>query len=189
MIMNISFLELLNTLSRSLVAGLQNWGNLHIWIVHFPIALLYTTPLFIILGLIFQKTARTFFICALILMILGTGTLFLAVSTGNTASESVQPNPLSVATLNAHIQFGEQARIIYGILSFLWIGYTWTYPLLTRKIVPRWHYIFIIFFLLFYAYGLLVLFNAAHHGGALVHQHHIHSHLHQQMDQENRLRR
>ena len=70
---------------------LPTWQELHPLVIHFPIALLLVAPLFIFLGAVLRKErSRVFLISALILMLLGTATLYLATQTGQAASRRHQ---------------------------------------------------------------------------------------------------
>jgi len=60
---------------------IPNWDALHPLIVHFPIVLLLVAPLFIVAALVASPArGRLFMISALILMILGTASVYLAVA-------------------------------------------------------------------------------------------------------------
>ena len=94
-----SFVSSWNSVTNIVTAGTTDWGSLHPMVVHMPIALLLISPLFIVLGLIFPKSAKTFYISALTLFIIGTLAIFLAISTGEKASELIEKNPAIYATL------------------------------------------------------------------------------------------
>ncbi len=55
---------------------IPQWDALHPLIVHFPVALLLTAPLFIVLGLFWKKYQQCLFILSFILLILGTAAVF-----------------------------------------------------------------------------------------------------------------
>src|SRR6516162_8723051 len=60
-------------------------------IVHFPIALLFVAPLFVILGIaVGPLKGRQFLVSALLLMALGTVSIFVAVESGAAAREVVK---------------------------------------------------------------------------------------------------
>ena len=156
------------------LAQINDWGSLHPLIVHFPIALLFVAPLFIVLGIIIQKSLRDFYICALILMLLGTAGVFLAVSTGNSAAETVANDPAIAATLKAHVRFAEQSQLNFSILAILFLLYVIS-PNFTQKRLGKFDRAAGSLFLIIYVFNLALIFNTAHYGGKLVHQHGIRS--------------
>jgi len=150
---------------------------MHVLVVHFPIALLITAPLFVIIGVLRQKQAaavqkRTspYLVSALILMLLGTAGAYLAVETGEAAGRLVERTPEINAVLQQHMELATLTRTAFTALTVLFAAI-----LLIRRfqrsepgrissaLLPA-------AFLLLYAGGLVLLANTADHGGRLVHQ-------------------
>lgn len=156
-------------------SGITDWGSLHPILIHFPIALFFVAPVFIILGLVFSKSAKTFFTAAVILMALGILFMFLSTSSGEAAVEILPANPEFVPTLELHYVLAEKARLYFCVLSVLFLAYTLFFQKLSRRI----QLIAVIIFLAAYALSLIVLFNAAHHGAELVHRYGVQSQLFQ----------
>ena len=156
------------------LAQINNWGSLHPLIVHFPIALLFVAPLFIVLGIIIQKSLREFYICALILMLLGTAGVFFAVSTGNSAAETIASDPAITATLKAHVRFAEQSQLNFSALAILFLLYVIS-PNFTQKRFGKLDRAAGCLFLVVYVFNLALIFNTAHYGGTLVHKHGVKS--------------
>ena len=160
------------------LALINNWGGLHPLVVHFPIALLFVAPLFLLLGIMIEKLLKPFYICALILMLLGTAGIFLAVSSGNSSAEALPGDPAIAATLEAHVRFAEQAQLNFSVLAILFLLYIIS-PKLTQKRFGKLDRVAGSIFLIIYVFNLPLVFNAAHYGGTLVHRHGIKSTLYQ----------
>ncbi len=153
------------------------WGALHVLVIHFPIAILCVVPLFIILGLFLKN--RTFLLAALLLLILGILSIFLAVSTGESSSERIQEGPAIIETLNRHDALAWQSRTFFSVMTLLYATlFFWESRRLSKinRQLPR---ILFVCFLLFYGYGLWLIFKTAYYGAMLVHRHGVHSSLHE----------
>lgn len=157
--------------------GFTDLGSLHPLVVHIPIGLLLIAPLFIVLGLIFKRSAKTFYISALILLAIGTLSIFLAISTGEKASEAITPNPALHETFEAHEHLAEKMRLKFSILTGLFAAYLLSFSFLTKKFSPKTHQIALVLFLIIYACSLTMLFHTAHLGGKLVHHYGVKSNL------------
>lgn len=149
---------------------IPSWDAMHPIIVHFPIALLLVAPLLIVAGLIFFKSAKGFMLGAFGLMLVGTIAAFIAVATGDAAGEFAERIPGVEAVLENHEELAETTRnifaaltVVFGAIVFVPIAFKRD---LTRKIAVPLCFAF----LLFYGAGTVVLINAAHEGGRLVHE-------------------
>ena len=147
------------------LAQINTWGSLHPLIVYFPIALLFVAPLFIVLGIIVHKLLKPFYICALILILLGTAGVFLAVSTGNSAAETLSSDPAIAATLAAHVHFAERSQLSFSILGILFLIYVLS-PNFTRNRLGKLDRVAGSLFLIIYVFTLALIFNTAHYGEA-----------------------
>lgn len=149
---------------------LPSWDGLHPIIVHFPIALLLVAPILIILGIIFHKNGRTFMVSAFVLMLIGTIAAFIAVATGEAAGELAESMANVEAVLENHEELAETARNIFAALTVIF-GVIVFIPMMFKKELGQKIMIPLSFaFLLFYGAGTIVLLNAAHEGGRLVHE-------------------
>jgi uncharacterized membrane protein len=149
---------------------IPSWDGLHPIIVHFPIALLLVAPILIILGLIFQKQSKTYMISAFALMLIGTVAAFIAVQTGQAAGELAERMGNIEAVLENHEELAETTRNIFAALTVIFGAFVFI-PMVFRKDLGRKIVIPIgLAFLLFYGGGTIVLMNAAHEGGRLVHE-------------------
>lgn len=153
----------------------QTWEGLHPLVVHFPIALLLTAPVFIVCALLVARQARWFLVSALILMMLGTGGLYVGVSTGEAAFvEAETPGPAADEVLDEHQKWGRMLRPVFTTLTILLIITTGLWP----RIV-RWQRIagplFLLLFLLAHGAGAYMLVHTAQLGGRLVHEYGVYS--------------
>lgn len=150
---------------------IPDWDGLHPLVVHFPIALLYVAPVFVLLAIVTRKHADGFLLSAVILLIIGTIGAFVAVSTGEAAMQLADTTDPAVSeTLERHEELAEDARTVFAILTVLAIAWL----VLPRYVKPLARPAVslvgtaLLFVLLLAANVLLA--NAAHQGGRLVHE-------------------
>jgi uncharacterized membrane protein len=150
---------------------IPSWQAIHPLIVHFPIALLLTAPLFIVIGVLRKsKDCFAFLLVALILMALGTASTFVAASSGEAAGELAYKAPTVKAVLEQHEELAEVTEIAFSALTVIFAAILFVPRLLRRE---RNHVISTVLplvFLVFYATGAISLLNTAHQGGRLVHE-------------------
>lgn len=71
---------------------IPTWDSLHVLIIHFPIALLLLSPLFVVVSAILPPAkGKPYMVAALIVLLLGTASLFVAGSTGHAAAKLASP--------------------------------------------------------------------------------------------------
>jgi uncharacterized membrane protein len=154
---------------------LPAWDALHPLIVHFPIALLLITPLFILLGSVLEEEkGRMYLISGLILMALGTGAVFVALQTGEAAGKLAERTPEINAVLEHHEQLAETTRAAFSALTVIFAAILFL-PRLLRRSSGRLMRTLPLVFLLIYGAGMLVLVSTAHNGGRLVHEFGVHA--------------
>ena len=146
------------------------WDGLHPLIVHFPIALLLVAPVLVVLGLVFSKSSRGFFLSALVLMALGTIAVYVAASTGAAAGELAERSRNVGAVIEQHEELAETTRTIFTALTIIFAVILFLPGLLKKNLGRASSAILNIAFLVFYLAGALVLANTAHQGGRLVHE-------------------
>lgn len=150
---------------------LPSWDAAHPIVVHFPIALLLVTPLFILLGVILRpERGRAFLYAALILMALGTGGAYVAHEAGHAAEHAAQIPAEAKSVVERHEDLAADTTGIFLLLTLTFAALVLVpafFPrfktLLMTRILPA-------IFLLFYFGGLVVLANTAYLGGRLVHE-------------------
>lgn len=154
--------------------GLKDWGILHPILVHFPIALFTVAPLFMLLALLNQKDRPAYLHSGFLLLMIGTIFTYLAYAAGEMASEHIQRTPQALQTLNLHDQLAGWTRTVFSGLTLVYaFGLFLSVPLRTL-IPPRMKALMFWLFAFAYLGGLVILINAAHQGGLIVHQHKAH---------------
>ena len=161
-----------------IVLGTTSWANLHPLVVHFPIALLTTTPLFLILGLLWPKKHQMFNYAALVLMAIGTLSAVLAVETGEAAAANAVAHTPEVGPLLLHHgELAETTRNVYLSLTIIFLllllADTHLSPAVNHYPM-RWLFAM---FLAGYVVNLAFLAQTAEAGGRLVHQYGLHAPL------------
>jgi uncharacterized membrane protein len=149
---------------------LPPWNGLHPLVVHFPIALIMIAPLFVLLALLIKQRTRELIGVSALLMILAAGGALLATSTGSAAEALAEKFPGAKAILHEHEELGESAEIFaIALAAALIVGFAslciWRQKL-SRGIVLGLGVVYLIA----HAAGMLVVANAAHQGGRLVHE-------------------
>lgn len=144
--------------------------SLHPMIIHFPIALLLVAPVFILIAAMLPPPkGRPFMASALVLLGMGTASLFFAVPTGEAAAKFLDHSgDAARELLQVHQSLAFETRGIFVMLLVLYISI-----MLVPKVLHRDGRLFStvlpLAFLLLYSAGAVVLVNTAHEGGRLVH--------------------
>jgi uncharacterized membrane protein len=147
---------------------LPNWDGIHPLIIHFPVALLLTAPLLVLLGIIFPKVPG-FLLSGMVLMILGTIGSYVAVSTGEAGAQLVMRTPEINTLLIEHEELAELVCSVFTLLVLLYSLLLVIPWFLKWQIRPLIRTSILLLFLAIYSAALLLLINTAHHGGLLVH--------------------
>jgi uncharacterized membrane protein len=153
------------------------WVGLHPQVIHFPIALLLVAPLFVLLAMLLPKRGDVFAASAMILLVLGTGAAFVAVETGEAAAEAETRSDAVNAAIESHADLAETARNVFAGLTVLF-GAILVLPRFVKSFSTRRAMVVAqaVFLGLLLA-GDLVLAQAAHRGGLLVHKFGVHAKL------------
>jgi len=161
------------------------WDSLHVLIIHFPVALLLLCPIFIVISAVLTPPkGRPFMIAALITLLLGTASVFIAASTGHAAAELAERGGPVDAVLKMHGDLAEETEIVFAGLCGILLG-MYALPRVLRRDENRLFSTFLpSAFLALYTVGILFLVNTAHAGGRLVHEFGVHAILPSQSDQQ-----
>lgn len=160
-----------------LLPPLPTWDSLHPLVIHFPIALLMTAPIFVVLGLAIPRIGKWFHWSALLLMVLGTVGAWVAVATGEAAGELAQRTPAISEVLERHEELAEMTRTFFTILTLGFAAFL-IVPLVRKKDFScKVSMAVVLPFLLLYGGAMLSLVNTAHNGGLLVHEYGVHAML------------
>jgi uncharacterized membrane protein len=150
---------------------IPSWDGLHPLIIHFPIALLLIAPIFVVVGAALTPAkGRPYLIAAMVILLAGTASIFIAVETGEAAGKLAERTPGMERILENHESLAERTQAVFSVLSVIFVALVavpWlvkrTDTRLTTTILP-------LAFLVLYSAGALLLINTAHNGGRLVHE-------------------
>lgn len=166
------------SIAVSALPPIPNWSEVHPLIIHFPIVLLLVAPLFILAAMAMNsQKARPYLIVALVLMLLGTVSTFLAVSSGEAAAEIADRTIAVSQVLERHETLAQTTRVVFAILTLIFATVLFLPRVLKREMGTVAQRTLLLAFLLLYGAGSVVLVNAAHNGGRLVHEFGVHAGL------------
>ena len=149
---------------------LPSWDALHPLVIHFPIVLLMIAPLFIVGGLFFWERSKWFHSAALVLMVLGSASTFVAVSTGEAAGQLADRTDQIESVIERHEQLAETTQIVFAILTGIYLLLVLVPLVSKRPLANRLTIATHGAYALLYAGSLILLVNTAHQGGLLVHE-------------------
>lgn len=146
---------------------IPTFENLHPLIVHFPIALLLTAPVFLVLAGAWHSRRREMLTSALILTVLGTLGAAAATWTGDAAEDAAGGAPAGL--VHRHEELAELARNLFiGVTAVLGIAAAFVWKRGARM-GRKAGAVLASVLLVLYAAPALVLANAAHLGGSIAH--------------------
>ena len=155
---------------------MPTWDALHPLIIHFPIVLLLLSPLFIVISAVLRPpSGRPYMIAAIIVLLLGTGSLFIAASTGEAAAELAERGGAMNAVLESHENMASASRVAFSGLTLLLLAIYLLPRFLGREETQFAARYLPVAFLAVYLVGALLIVNTAHAGGRLVHEFGVHA--------------
>ncbi|HEX8925321.1 MAG TPA: DUF2231 domain-containing protein [Terriglobales bacterium] len=150
--------------------------GLHPLIIHFPIALLFVAPIFVLVGAVLQpRRGRPLLYSALVLMVLGTASIFVAIESGEAAAKLADRTPEINRVIEHHEDFAENTRLAFSILTVVFAGVLFVPMALKKELSRVASTVLPLAFLCIYLGGMLMVANTADQGGRLVHQYGVHS--------------
>jgi|CXWL01.1.fsa_nt_gi uncharacterized membrane protein len=154
----------------NLLPPIPSWDQIHPLVVHFPIALMIVVPLLMLSSLAFKSATRPLLVASFGLVALACAGAVLATASGEAGEHWAKGIPGADAVLHEHEELGERARnFCLGLTGVLAV---WTLLVaklgdrLPRKVVV----IGTLVYLVCHAGATVVVANAAHEGGRLVHE-------------------
>jgi uncharacterized membrane protein len=157
------------------IPSIPSWNALHPLIVHFPVALLLSVPLFLLLGIIWGKNRSCFFLVSFFLMLLGTISVYVAIETGEAAGKLVERSAEISTVLNHHSQMAHTSQIVFTILTLVYAALLFLPGLVKKELKPLLKQWLMAAFLVIYLVCTLMIANTASLGGRLVHQLGVHA--------------
>lgn len=146
-------------------------GHLHPLVVHFPVALLVTAPVFVLLAVVGPGAwRRGFAVSALVLLGLGTIGAWVGMSTGEAVEDAVHVTGQAEAVLERHEELAEVVAKTFTVLTGILLAIVLLPALVARLDRPALVRAALAVFLALLLGGDLLLAKAAHEGGRLVHE-------------------
>lgn len=154
----------------SLPAPPQTWDGFHPLFVHLPLGLAYVVPILVILALLLRKHAFGINLAALVVMGVAALGSFLSVWSGEAAADVAQPSGPAAVVLHDHEETAEAART-FMIVLFAALALFVFVPTRLKKRPPSSALAGAgILYIIAHGVMLVMLANAGHLGGRLVHE-------------------
>lgn len=155
----------------SIFPPLPPYEGMHPLVVHYPIGLLMSLPIFVVLAAAWKRQTRVVLTVALVMCALGVAAAFLATTTGEAAEKFAKGVPGADKTLHEHEELAEFARNLFVCVGVVLAAMTIAAWKLGDRLRAAHRWIGVVLFLLVHGFAASVLANAAHEGGKLVHVH------------------
>lgn len=156
---------------------MPRWDAAHPIVVHMPLGLLFFAPVLVVLAMMIKRRSAGLLIGAWATVAAGTASLLLALSTGEAAEGAADGVPGAAVVLERHEALAEAARNAFVVLAVLFTAWTAVW----LRYIDRWPRRAFVAgcaaYLLLHGAGALILANAAHEGGRLVHEFGVRAHM------------
>lgn len=147
------------------------FDGLHPIVVHFALAVPLIVPVFLVIALAWKSQWRAMLVAALVTCALGTAFMLLAIQTGEATEKYAHMVEGTGPTLHRHEELAELARnLFFGVTAALAIA-TFVAFKFNDRLKTAARFALIGACAAIWALPALVLANAAHAGGELVHVH------------------
>lgn len=162
----------------NLLPPMPAWDAAHPLIVHLPIGVLMFAPVLLIIALLDRKRRMVWASAGLVAMVVGTATAFVAVLSGEAASDHVVASDAVRHAIHEHEELAEGARTFFAILTGV-LGVLLVLARVAAKKKPLKLVVLVgsVLFAIANAAALVMLANAGHAGGVLVHGLGVHAPL------------
>ncbi|KAA0216493.1 MAG: hypothetical protein DYG94_04915 [Leptolyngbya sp. PLA3] len=158
--------------AMSIFPPIPAWDAIHPVLIHLPLGVLPLAGVIVLLAALTNaQWSRAFAVWALVLLLVGAVGAVLAVMSGEAAGELVEGAvPQAEAAFERHEELAELARTVFAGLAVVYVGVSLAGSLLLKRgrraAASGAH----LAFLVLLAPALVLLANAAHEGGRLVHE-------------------
>lgn len=149
---------------------IPSWDKIHPLVVHFPIALLMVAPIFVILAIAWKSQTKSLLAAVSLMVVLGTIGAFVATASGEAAEELAERVPGAESIIHEHQELAETARNLFTVLAVILVVATIVYIKRESRIPRKAVIIGGIVYVVLHCSAAVVLANAAHEGGRLVHE-------------------
>jgi uncharacterized membrane protein len=154
-----------------LAGFVPGWKVLYPVVVYLPAALLLIAPVFVVLGLAFKPPKATvFFDSALIIMVLGTVSIFLVLETGEAAAAPAITLPHVKRVLEQYQEIGRATGALFAVFTVAFTPLVLFSSMLRGEVSRKLSTAMFLAFLLLYSSGALFLANTSYQGGRLAHE-------------------
>jgi uncharacterized membrane protein len=149
---------------------LPPWNQIHPLVIHFPIALTFLVPVFLLLAAVIRKARLSLLFSAALIAVLAAVGSAMATSSGEAGEDAIPDSPLARQVLHEHEELGELARNINIGAALLLTGSWLTLWLLGPKVKAPIATAALVVLTLAYTWPVLAIAQAGHEGGRLVHE-------------------
>lgn len=153
------------------------WEHAHPIVVHVPLGVVFAAPVLVLLAMCTCKSRLAFAVAALVVLAIGTGGAILASATGEAAGDAVSIPARAVKVFEHHQELAETTRNVLLAITLGYAAMVGTGALMKDRFKrPVW---IVCNLVALGALGgaMLMLANAGHEGGRLVHEFGVRAHI------------